>query len=121
MDKPLGSRQHGGVTRGGDQLFKLAGLAGIVIDTDRIGDKGHRLAALGRMTDIADKAIFQLPIGQAKILCLLLDLAGIGLLAPANQHIASLGGIRGDKAFQWLVKAGADLGAASHNAARLSP
>ena len=37
--KPFGPRQHGLVAGSGDQLLKLAGLAGIVIDTDRIGDK----------------------------------------------------------------------------------
>ncbi|MNJ19631.1 hypothetical protein D3C77_139540 [compost metagenome] len=87
MHQPLGSRQHGGITGGGDKLFKLAGLAGIVIDADGVGDKRDRLAPLGRMADIADKAIFQLPIRQTQFLCLLLDLAGIGLLAPANHYV----------------------------------
>ncbi|MNP81113.1 hypothetical protein D3C76_1793870 [compost metagenome] len=39
------------------------------------------------MTNITDKAIFQLPERQPKLMGFLFNLTGIGLLAPADQYI----------------------------------
>ena len=123
ISQALGTGQHLGLTRGGDQLFKPTRLAGIVIDTDRVSDQRYRLAPPGGVADITDKAILQLPVGQPQRLRLLFYLCGIGLLAPADQHIARLWHAlrRGLKSSQWLAETGRDLPPARQNAAGLCP
>ena len=90
-------------------------------DIDRIGDQRYRHPPLGGVADIANKTVFQLPVGQAQCLRLRLDLAGVGLLAPANKHITWLWLIRGCEASQGLTQADAYLGVAGHNATGLCP
>ena len=61
----FGTRQHAVIAGGRDQLFKAARLAGIVVNSHRIGDQGDGFAPPGGMANIPDKAILKLPVRQA--------------------------------------------------------
>nr|QLG00894.1 hypothetical protein [Enterobacter cloacae] len=69
------------------------------------------------MTNITDKAIFQLPVRQAKIMGFLFYLAGIGFLAPADQDVSWLCCIGIGKTSQWFTQAGTYLFTAGQDTA----